>query len=116
MLPVLNIDEARGALLDTLQKNSVFRGDFTLSSGAKSSYYIDCKLTTLDPEGAWLVGQVMHGLIQQEASSRGVEINSIGGLTIGADPLALAIAIYSLSNRGASPWQTFIVRKTPKSH
>src|SRR5437016_3455806 len=116
MVRMISNSEARAKLRSLLLAKSVFHVDFTLSSGAKSSYYIDCKLTTLDPEGAWLVGQVMHGLIQQEASSRGVEINSIGGLTIGADPLALAIAIYSLSNRGAAPWQTFIVRKTPKSH
>ena len=48
---MLNIDEAKAALLNLLQKKSVFHGDFTLSSGAKSNYYIDCRLTTFDPEG-----------------------------------------------------------------
>ena len=63
MPPKLKIDEAKAALLNLLQKKSVFHGDFTLSSGAKSNYYIDCRLTTFDPEGAWLVGQLMHSLI-----------------------------------------------------
>src|SRR2546426_1792853 len=116
MLPVLNIDEARGALLDTLQKNSVFRGDFTLSSGAKSNYYVDCKLTTLDPEGAWLVGQLMHSLIRKEQAARKVNLAAVGGLTMGADPVALAVGMYSHWAKDALPLQVFSVRKSPKAH
>src|SRR3989454_910759 len=116
MLPVLNIDEARGALLDTLQKNSVFRGDFTLSSGAKSNYYVDCKLTTLDPEGAWLVGQLMHSLIRKEQASRKLNVVAVGGLTMGADPVALAVGMYSHWAKDSSPLQVFSVRKSPKAH
>src|SRR2546427_12183523 len=101
MLPVLNIDEARGALLDTLQKNSVFHGEFTLSSGAKSNYYVDCKLTTLDPEGAWLVAQTMHTLIRNEQAARNVSVDAVGGLTMGADPIALAVGMYSHSRNDA---------------
>src|SRR6184192_1942443 len=68
MPPKLKIDEAKAALLNLLQKKSVFHGDFTLSSGAKSNYYIDCRLTTFDPEGAWLVGQWMYSQWAKDAS------------------------------------------------
>src|SRR5262249_46560451 len=113
---MLNTDKSRAALLQMLQKKSVFRGDFTLSSGAKSNYYIDCKLTTLDPEGAWLVRQSMHDLIRKEQAARGVNVNAVGGLTMGADPIALAIGIYSYWAKDPVPVQTFSVRKTPKAH
>ncbi|HZL42914.1 MAG TPA: orotate phosphoribosyltransferase [Verrucomicrobiae bacterium] len=116
MEQMLTNTKAKAKLLSFLREKSIFHGDFTLSSGAKSTYYVDCKLTTLDPEGAWLVGQVMHSLIQGEALAQRVEINSIGGLTMGADPIALAVGMYSFSAKDTPPWQTFIVRKTPKSH
>src|SRR2546421_10291140 len=90
MLPELNTDEAKAALLNLLRKKSVFHGDFTLSSGAKSNFYIDCRLTTFDPEGAWLVGQSMHSLIRTEQTARKVNVVAVGGLTMGADPVALA--------------------------
>jgi len=108
--------EARSKLLSLLQTQSVFHGDFTLSSGAKSTYYIDCRLTTLHPEGAWLVGQVMHGLIQNEASARALQIQGIGGLTMGADPIAVAVGIYSFLAGDNPPLNAFVVRKAPKGH
>ncbi len=113
---MLNIDEAKAALLNLLQKKSVFHGDFTLSSGAKSNYYIDCRLTTFDPEGAWLVGQLMHSLIRKEQTSRKVNVAAVGGLTMGADPVALAVGMYSHWAKDASPLQVFSVRKSPKAH
>jgi orotate phosphoribosyltransferase len=113
---MLTNSAAKSKLLSVLRKKSIFHGNFVLSSGAKSSYYVDCKLTTLDPEGAWLVGQVMHSLIQGEAAAKRMEINAIGGLTMGADPIALAIGMYSFFAKDNSLLQTFIVRKTPKSH
>lgn len=116
MLPMLNIDEARPALLDMLQRKSVFRGDFTLSSGAKSNYYVDCKLTTLDPAGIWLIGQLMHDLIRKEQAARRVNVNAVGGLTMGADPIALAVGMYSHWAKDAAPVQVFCVRKSPKAH
>ena len=116
MLPMLNISEARPALLEMLQKKSLFRGDFTLSSGAKSNYYIDCKLTTLDPQGVWLVGQLMRDLIRNEQAARKVEVNAVGGLTMGADPIGLAVGMYSHWTKDAPPWQVFSVRKAPKAH
>ena len=116
MRPMLNNDEARGALLALLQTKSVSYGDFTLSSGAKSTYYIDCRLTTFDPEGAWLVGQLMHSLIRKEQAVRKVGVDAVGGLTMGADPVALAAGIHSHWAKDASPIQVFSVRKTPKAH
>lgn len=108
--------KAKSKLLSLLREKSIFHGDFVLSSGARSSYYVDCKLTTLDAEGAWLVGQVMHSLIQSEAEARHIEINSVGGLTMGADPIALAVGMYSFFAKDTPPLRTFIVRKTPKTH
>ena len=116
MPPMLNIDDAKPALLEMLQTKSLFRGDFTLSSGAKSDYYVDCKLTTLDPQGIWLVGQLMHDLIRREQAARRVSINAVGGLTMGADPIALAVGMYSHWAKDAAPVQVFSVRKSPKAH
>jgi orotate phosphoribosyltransferase len=116
MLPMLNTDDTRVALLNLLQTKSVFHGDFTLSSGAKSNYYIDCRLTTFDPEGAWLVGQSMHSLIRKEEATRKVNVAAVGGLTMGADPVALAVGMYSHWAKDTSPLQVFSVRKSPKIH
>ncbi|HZO84486.1 MAG TPA: orotate phosphoribosyltransferase [Verrucomicrobiae bacterium] len=104
----------RAELLALLKKKSVFHGEFTLASGAKSTYYIDCRLTTFDPLGASLVGQLMHELIRSEAERRTVQIDAVGGLTMGADPVALATAMASLAS--PRPMQCFAVRKTPKAH
>lgn len=118
MTRMLNADpsNARAALLKILRRKSVFYGDFTLSSGAKSNYYIDCRLTTLDPEGAWLVGQSVHHLIRSEEAARGLKVNAVGGLTMGADPVALAAGIFSHFAKDTPPLQVFTVRKTPKAH
>jgi orotate phosphoribosyltransferase len=116
MLRMLNFEEAKGALLALLQRQSVFHGDFTLSSGAKSKYYVDCKLTTLDPEGAWLTGQAMYTLIRKEAVARKARVDAVGGLTMGADPIALAVGMYSHWAKDETPLQVFSVRKTPKAH
>lgn len=104
----------KAELLALLKKKSVFHGEFTLASGAKSTYYIDCRLTTFDPRGASLLGQLMHDLIRAEAERRGVQIAAVGGLTMGADPVALATAMASLNS--TCPFQCFAVRKAPKSH
>ena len=103
-------------LLALLKEKSVFHGDFTLVSGAKSKYYVDCKMTTLDAKGAWFVGKLMHQLIRNEEAARGARIDAVGGLTMGADPLALAIAMLSYSQNDSPPLRAFSVRKTPKAH
>jgi len=106
---MLTNTDAKSQLLRMLQAKSVFRGDFVLASGARSSYYIDCRLTTLDPEGAWLVGQVMHSIIQAEASALDLQINAVGGLTMGADPISLAVGMYSFSVKDTPPLRPFVV-------
>src|SRR5215212_6336220 len=110
MTSVPGIERAeKRELLDLLKKKSVFHGDFTLASGGKSNHYIDCRLTTLDPKGAWLVGKFMHQLIRQEERTRQLSIDAVGGLTMGADPVALAIAMVSFSANDASPLRAFSV-------
>jgi len=113
---MLTNTDAKSQLLRMLQAKSVFRGDFVLASGARCSYYIDCMLTTLDPEGAWLVGQVMHSIIQAEASALDLQINAVGGLTMGADPISLAVGMYSFSVKDTPPLRPFVVRKAAKGH
>jgi orotate phosphoribosyltransferase len=113
---MLTFDQARTELLDLLRSKSVFHGDFTLSSGAKSNYYLDCRLTTLDPKGAWLVGQTMHTLIRKEQAARTARLDAVGGLTMGADPIGLAVGMFSHWANDTAPLQVFSVRKAPKGH
>lgn len=108
--------DAKSELRKFLLKQSVCRGDFTLASGAKSDLYIDAKLTTLDPGMALLVGRIGWEMICETARSLGVGIDAIGGLTMGADPIALAIGIAaSLQDAEAAP-RIFSVRKKSKEH
>ena len=81
-------------------------GDFKLSSGASSDYYVDCRTTTLDAKGARLTGQVFL----DEIRARGWKPQAIGGLTMGADPIVVAVAVISGELHG------FLVRKAEKQH
>src|SRR5687768_18482303 len=101
----MNEQPLRAQLLALLKKKSVFYGDFTLASGAKSTYYIDCRLTTLDSEAAALVGQVMYTLIAQRARELNVSVTGVGGLTMGADPIALATGMHSFRENPSAPLQ-----------
>jgi orotate phosphoribosyltransferase len=114
MLP--SAEQARNELYDLLKRQSVFHGDFTLASGARSAYYFDCRLTTMDPKGAWLVGQTMHTLLRREQAARKKPIDAVGGLTMGADPIALAVGMHSYWAGDAVPLRVFSVRKTAKAH
>jgi len=106
----------RQELLELLRVKSVFHGDFVLSSGGRSKYYVDCRLSTLDPKGAWLVGIVMQQLIASEAAKRGLHVDAVGGLTMGADPVSLAISVRSFLENPQQPLNCFVIRKQPKSH
>lgn len=97
-------------LQQLLAKRSAKRGTFKLSSGRESSLYIDARLTTMSPEGLILIGQL--GLQALEES--GWKVQSVGGLTLGADPIAYAIAY--TSGLVARPIRAFTVRKEPKSY
>lgn len=103
-------------LLEILKERSVHRGKFTLASGGQSDLYIDARLTTHDPQGAILVGRVGWELVKQVAYELGVHIDSIGGLTMGADPVALSIGISAHLEDSSSGLQTFVVRKSAKTH
>ena len=93
-----------------LAEKSFRLGEFKLSSGATSDYYIDCRLTTLDAHGALLVGKT----VAQEIESRGWKADAIGGLTLGADPIVVATAV--ISAQQGRPIHGFLVRKAEKTH
>jgi orotate phosphoribosyltransferase len=99
-----------------LQKKSIYHGEFTLASGAKSDFYVDARLTTFDPRGACLIGEVGWELMKETASRLGQHVNAIGGLTMGADPVALSIGIAAQRQDSSSPLQVFTVRKTAKEY
>jgi orotate phosphoribosyltransferase len=100
----------REILKGILLKNSLQFGDFTLSSGQKSHYYIDARLTTLDPKGARRIGRLLlHRIRELE-----LDPDSIGGLTMGADPIAIAVALES--EESDNPLQAIVVRKATKQH
>lgn len=103
-------DPIKDRLISLIRKVSYREGDFTLASGKKSRFYIDLKATTLHPEGADLIGK----LAVQELSRKGWTIDAVGGLTLGADPIATAVSLAAWS-QGMS-WPAFIVRKEPKAH
>lgn len=97
-------------LEELLLARSVRRGSFVLASGERSSYYIDCRLTTMSAEGLALVGPA--GLAAIRAA--GWRPTAVGGLTLGADPVAYAVALASFAD--GPPIDAFTVRKEPKRH
>jgi orotate phosphoribosyltransferase len=102
--------DARARLLALLRARSVLRGDFVLASGRRSPYYIDCRRTTMHAEGLALVGELGVAAIR----AAGWEAHLVGGLTLGADPVACAIARATASD--PVPIHAFTVRKTAKDH
>jgi orotate phosphoribosyltransferase len=104
------MSSARDQLLKLLVTNSFRLGEFTLSSGAKSDYYIDCRTTTLHAHGAELTGRVFLDLIQQH----GWKPQAVGGLTMGADPIVVATSV--ISSQAGAPIHGFLVRKAEKAH
>jgi orotate phosphoribosyltransferase len=106
----------RAELLAMLKANSVRRGHFTLASGATSDLYVNCKLTTLDPKAALLVGAAGWELVRATAAEMRVEIAAVGGLTMGADAIALSIGMAAELAQPGTGLQTFIVRKAVKEH
>lgn len=101
--------DARRALADHITRDAVYHGDYTLTSGAKASYYIDLRKISLDHRVAPLIGDVMLDLIAHIP-----HVDAIGGLTMGADPIASAM-LHRGVNRGLT-LDAFVVRKEPKDH
>jgi len=100
----------RARLLELLTYHSFMEREVILSSGKRSNFYIDCKQTTLLAEGHFLVGQLFRATIDLVEP----EAEAVGGLTMGADPLASATAMASFI--AGKPLNAFYVRKEPKSH
>lgn len=104
------MDDQLRELRDIIRKKSLRVGDFVLTSGKRSTYYLDCRTTTLDPKGALLIGR----LIFQSIQKNNIKADAIGGLTLGADPIATAVAV--VSELEGKPIPSFIVRKETKTH
>ncbi len=100
--------ELKEKLFNLLNKQALKRGKFVLSSGKESNYYLDGRLITLSPEGAYLVASIILDMIKDKAP------DAVGGPTLGADPIAGALAALSYINK--QPVKTFIVRKEAKEH
>ncbi len=105
-----NMNNARTKLLQMLAEKSFRLGNFKLSSGGTSDYYIDCRLTTLDAAGAVATGEA----VLEEIRERAWSVGAIGGLTMGADPIVVATSV--ISAQQGSPINGFLVRKAEKTH
>jgi len=101
-----SLSDVKSQLLQLLAYKSFRLGEFKLSSGATSDYYIDCRTTTLDAKGSRLTGEVFL----REIRERGWKPQAIGGLTMGADPIVVAVSVVSGELHG------FLVRKAEKQH
>ncbi len=97
-------------LRNLIRERSYREGTFTLTSGKKSDFYVDCKQTTLSAEGAYLCGKLFH----ERIARAGKDIAGVGGMTLGADPLVTAVSVVSFLE--GAPIPAFIIRKEPKGH
>lgn len=108
MLETNNIEILRARLAALLYEKSYMEGDFTLTSGRKSDYYFDCRQSSLNPGGAWLIGSIFLRMMQ------GLDAQAVAGMTMGADPLVTATSLIAYHNNIYLP--ALIVRKQPKEH
>ncbi len=106
---VIFVTDARQQLIDYISAEAVFHGDFTLTSGKKATYYVDLRKVSLDHRVAPLIGQVMIDLIADVP-----DVFAVGGMTMGADPVAAAV-LHQGAARGLA-YDAFVVRKEPKDH
>jgi orotate phosphoribosyltransferase len=102
--------QQRSRLRALLRELAYAERDVVLSSGKRSTFYIDCKQVSLHAEGAFLIGQLVRAVIARVAP----EAEAVGGLTLGADPLATAVSVAGFV--AGQPLHSFIVRKEPKGH
>jgi len=103
-----NLNELKAKLKALLEKDAFKKGEFILSSGKKSNYYLDGRVITLTPEGAYLVAKIILEIIRDK------KIAAVGGPTLGADPIVGAVA--ALAHLAQAPIKTFIVREAAKEH
>lgn len=104
----MNINQVRANLLNLIKKEALSNQSVKLSSGRQSSYYIDCRLVTLDPAGSLAIAEIIFDML------RGEEIDAFGGPTLGADPICGSLA--AVSQQKGNPIRSFIIRKEPKAH
>jgi orotate phosphoribosyltransferase len=103
----LNISHRRQKLLSIIARRSVLRGEFRLTSGRSSNFFIDLKKTMLDPEGGWLLAELLFEMIRAE------DVDCIGGMETGAIPLVAALCLRSWPEK---PLKGFFIRKEAKGH
>ena len=103
------MSDDRAALLTILKTLSYEEGEFTLVSGKKSSFYIDAKETTLNPEGMYLVGRMMYRMAREIPG-----IEAVGGVSIGGDPLVSSVVLAAYLEK--DDLKGFLIRKEPKGH
>jgi orotate phosphoribosyltransferase len=101
--------EDRRRFLSILKEKSYERRKVVLSSGRESDFYIDCRQTTLDAEGAVLTGRLFCAMLEA-----GERPEAVGGITLGADPIVTAVSLTSVLRGWPVP--AFIIRKEPKKH
>jgi len=106
---VVPVTDERQRLIDYISAEAVFHGDFTLTSGKKATYYVDLRKVSLDHRVAPLIGRVMLETIADIP-----DVFAVGGMTMGADPIAAAV-LHQGAARGLS-YDAFVVRKEPKDH
>ncbi|RLK46630.1 orotate phosphoribosyltransferase [Microbacterium telephonicum] len=102
------LESDRQSLIGLIRDEAVFHGDFTLSSGKKATYYVDMRKLTLDHRAAPAIGRLVLDIV------RDLDVDAIGGLTLGADPIANAVLHASVHS--GTPVDAFVVRKEPKDH
>lgn len=102
------LEAQRQDLIALIGEEAVFHGDFTLSSGKKATYYVDMRKLTLDHRAAPAIGRLVLDLV------RDLDVDAVGGLTLGADPIANAVLHASVA--AGAPVDAFVVRKEPKDH
>jgi orotate phosphoribosyltransferase len=110
---IMSAMDDRTKLIDYIKKHSFLTSEeeiFLLSSGKRSNVYFDLRLTTLSPEGQYLIGTLLYTKIKE----LGLKPSAVGGLTMGADPVASAVAFASYLK--GDPMEAFIVRKEAKAH
>lgn len=105
-----DFESRRQKLVGTIKKLSYREGGFVLASGKTSNFYIDLKATTLHPLGAKLLGELMVEKLLAEK----IQVDGVGGLTLGADPIATAVSLAAFEKQKI--WPAYIVRKEAKEH
>lgn len=108
MLEVREPHVLKARLAALLYEKSYMEGEFTLSSGRKSDYYFDCRQSSLNPGGAWLIGSIFLSMME------GMDVRAVAGMTLGADPLVTATTVVAYHRNVYLPG--LIVRKEAKAH